>query len=165
MNNAVGEINNYFQMTPSIATSGQPSADQIKAISKQGYTTVINLTPHINQDVLPNEGQLVATSFMSYINIPVLYEDPQLDQFDMFCKMMDAFSDQKIWIHCVKNSRCSAFIYLYMHFRLGYPSEEARSSMFEQWVPDETWEEFMQEVVDDLEEKGMLFKKRDLNAA
>ena len=119
-----------------------------KAISKAGYTTVVNLTPHISQDALPNEGQIVATNFMSYINIPVLYEDPRVDQLQMFFAVMDALADQKVWVHCVRNNRVSAFLYLYLRYHLKYSEERARSPIMERWEMDETWLEFMEESIE-----------------
>jgi len=155
------EITNFFQMTPFIATSGQPCSKQIKEISNNGYTTVINLAPHTSQDDMPNEGQIIAANFMSYINIPVLYEDPQVEQLEMFCNLMDALRGQKVWIHCVKNSRVAAFIYLYLRYRLGYSHEDARSPMFDQWIMDETWIEFVEEAVDVLEHHRVSFPKAE----
>jgi protein tyrosine phosphatase (PTP) superfamily phosphohydrolase (DUF442 family) len=143
-------ILNYVQMTKKIATSGQPSVEEIKAISNAGYSTVVNLTPHISQDALPHEGQIVAANFMSYINIPVLYEDPRVDQLQMFFAVMDALTNQKIWIHCVRNNRVSAFVYLYLRYRLNFTESQARSPIFDNWDMDETWFEFMQESIEEL---------------
>ena len=151
------ELTNYFQMTPEIATSGQPDVGQIKQISDMGYTTVISLVPHTSQDAMPDEGKIVAANFMAYINIPVLYEDPQLEQLKMFCNLLDAMKDQKIWIHCVKNSRVAAFIYLYLRYRRGYPHEQARSPMFDQWTMDETWVEFMEEAIEIMEDSQVSY--------
>ncbi len=159
------KITNYFQMTPELATSGQPCDEQIRQISKLGYTTVINLAPHTAQDTMPDEGRIVATNFMSYINIPVLYEDPQPEQLLMFCNLLDALKGQKVWIHCVKNSRVAAFIYLYLRYRLGRSHEEARSPMFDLWEADETWNEFMQEGAALLKQQPVFHGQTNLSVA
>jgi len=36
-------IKNYVQLSPNIATSGQPTENQIREISKVGYVAVVNL--------------------------------------------------------------------------------------------------------------------------
>ncbi len=158
-------ISNYFQMTPELATSGQPCCEQIKEISRQGYTTVINLAPHTAQDAMPDEGKVVATNFMSYINIPVLYEDPQIEQLQMFCNLLDALKGQKVWIHCVKNSRVAGFLYLYLRFRRGYSHAQARSPMFDVWEMDETWTEFMQEAAQMLQQQNSFHPRSSLSVA
>ena len=136
------EFINYVQINERIATSGQLTEAQIKWISDQGYSTVINLAPHTAQDTLPNEGKIVAASFMVYVNIPVLYEDPQLSQLKTFCAVLNSLADEKIWIHCALNTRVAAFMYLYQRYELGLSHQEALSEMFQQWTPDETWLEF-----------------------
>ena len=43
MNNSVGDIYNYREAAPDLATSGQPREDQLVAIAEAGYDVVINL--------------------------------------------------------------------------------------------------------------------------
>lgn len=139
------EFVNYVQINEMIATSGQLTSEQIKYISNQGYTVIVNLAPHTAQDALPDEGKIVATNFMTYINIPVLYEDPQLDQLKMFCAVLSTLADQKVWVHCAKNTRVAAFVYLYQRYEQGLDHEQALSEMFQKWTPDETWLEFFED--------------------
>ncbi|VAW78269.1 hypothetical protein MNBD_GAMMA12-1186 [hydrothermal vent metagenome] len=139
------EFVNYVQINDMIATSGQLNDQQIKFISNQGYTTIINLAPHTAQDTLPEEGKIVASNFMTYINIPVLYEDPQIDQLKMFCAVMSTLAEQKVWIHCAKNTRVAAFVYLFQRYEQKVSHHEALSEMFKKWTPDDTWLEFFEE--------------------
>ncbi len=136
---------NHVQINDMIATSGQLNDQQIKYISNQDYTTIINLAPHTAQDALPEEGKIVASNFMTYINIPVLYEDPQIDQLKMFCAVMSTLAEQKVWIHCAKNTRVAAFVYLFQRYEQRISHHEALSEMFQKWTPDETWLEFFDE--------------------
>lgn len=139
------DILNFVQISENIATSGELTGEQIKYISNQGYTTVINLTPHTAQDALPNEGKIVTANFMTYINIPVHYEDPQIDQLKIFCAVLAAISDQKVWVHCVRNNRVAAFMYLYQRYEQGLSHKQALSERFKQWTPDQTWLAFIEE--------------------
>jgi len=43
---ALGDIRNYRQAAPDIATSGQPREDQLAEIAAAGYEVVINLALH-----------------------------------------------------------------------------------------------------------------------
>jgi len=159
------EIVNYVQINELIGTSGQLTSEQIKHISNQGYTVVINLAPHTAQDALPDEGRIVATNFMTYINIPVLYEDPQLDQLKMFCSVMSTLAEQKVWVHCAKNTRVAAFMYLFQRYEQGLSHEQAMSEMFQKWTPDVTWLEFFEEAESELFNSLMYRKPLQANVA
>lgn len=153
------EFVNYVQISTMIATSGQLTREQIKYVSNQGYTTIVNLAPHTAQDAMPDEGKIVASNFMTYINIPVLYEDPQLDQLKMFSAVMATLAEQKVWVHCAKNTRVAAFMYLYQRYEQGLSHEQALSEMFKKWTPDQTWLEFFDEAEADLYSSEVSQKK------
>ena len=43
MGNELGNIFNFLQLTPSIATAGQPTEQQLSIIREAGYKIIINL--------------------------------------------------------------------------------------------------------------------------
>lgn len=133
---------NYVQINEKIATSGHLNVDQIKSISGMGYSTIINLAPHSAQEILPNEGKIVATHFMTYVNIPVPYEDPQ-HQLKMFFAVMASLKDQKVWVHCEQNTEVAAFVYLYQRYEQRLSHDQALSE-FTEGTPDQTWLEFFE---------------------
>jgi len=159
------EFVNYVKINKMIATSGQLTREQIKHVSNEGYTTIVNLAPHTAQDALPDEGKIVASNFMTYINIPVLYEDPQLDQLKMFNAVMTTLAEQKVWVHCAKNTRVAAFMYLYQRYEQGFSHDQARSEMFQKWTPDNTWMEFFEEAEADLYTVKISPKKLEIRVA
>ena len=62
--------------------------------------------------------------------------------------MIKAFEGRKIWVHCAKNMRVSAFIYLYRRMRLGDKEDAAAFPMREVWVPNETWQAFIRSALE-----------------
>jgi len=145
-------------MTSNIATSGQPTATQIKQIVEQKYSTVINLSSSITNQILANEGEIISSHSMNYINIPVTHTKPQLKQLLLFCSFMDSLEQQKVWIHCARNYQSSAFLYMYLRFKRGFNHDQARSPIFDQWPKDEVWFEFMKMAAEKLQTSKFNFR-------
>jgi protein tyrosine phosphatase (PTP) superfamily phosphohydrolase (DUF442 family) len=41
----LGDIHNFRQVSPDLASSGQPREDQLVAIAAAGYDVIVNLAP------------------------------------------------------------------------------------------------------------------------
>ncbi len=137
---------NTFQVFDWLWSSGQLSADDIRALPGLGVDVVINLALPTSSNALPGEAELVAGQGMSYIQIPVLWEHPKLEQFTQFAAVLNACAQRKVWLHCAKNMRASAFIYLYRKQVLGETEEQARFPMRHIWSPNAIWRAWMDSV-------------------
>ncbi len=138
------QITNFVQLTPTIGTSGQPSVDQFRAISNAGYQVIINLAMPDSKGAIETEGSIVTTLKMIYIHIPVPFDRPSPRHLRHFIQIMDAFSDYRVWVHCVANYRVSAFLYHYLQLRQGYSLQAARSPIFKRWEPNTVWQAFLE---------------------
>ncbi|OWY69886.1 phosphatase [cyanobacterium TDX16] len=149
MGKQVEDIFNFLQISDVIATAGQPTEQQIVAIKEAGYRVLINLAPLEKfETTLPNEAALVESLGMKYVHIPVIWNNPTLEDFDRFAQVMQANSDRHIFIHCAANFRVSAFMYLYRRIYQNIDEEQAQKDLHKLWVPDDVWQRFMKEVMD-----------------
>jgi protein tyrosine phosphatase (PTP) superfamily phosphohydrolase (DUF442 family) len=146
-NKGIEDILNYRYISDRLATSGQPTAQEFPLIQRAGYQTVLNLAPANASNALPNEQAIVAGLGMDYINLPVIWEYPTLEDFSRFCAIMQAHKEQPIFVHCAMNMRVSAFVYLYRHLVLEMPSPEAYESMTKIWQPNAIWQRFIETVI------------------
>ena len=62
-----------------------------------------------------------------------------------FFDLMDLLEGQKVFVHCARNMRVSAFVYLYRVLRQGQSPAACRSDLEKIWQPDEVWAYFIQE--------------------
>ena len=104
-------IPHFLRLSDRIGTAGQPSAEQFAAIQEAGYEVVVNLRPPA--DTLPNERDLVESSGMAYVSIPVIWDAPTVEDVEQFFATMQANEDKRVFVHCAMNMRVSAFMYLY----------------------------------------------------
>jgi protein tyrosine phosphatase (PTP) superfamily phosphohydrolase (DUF442 family) len=141
----LSEITNFVQLAEDIGTSGQPRREQFAMIKDAGYDAVINLALPTSDHAVPDEGSVVTGLGMSYSHVPVVFENPTLDNLRTFFGIMDALEGKKVWVHCVVNARVSAFLYLYLKHVRELDDAQARSPVIDRWAPrmDERWKSFL----------------------
>ena len=107
MNKSVlADIKNYRAVDDSLATSGQPSEAQLRAIAEAGFTTIINLALHDDPRYsLPDEAAAVRSLGMAYVHIPVQFAAPTQADLHAFFTAMEVHHGQKVWVHCAANLR------------------------------------------------------------
>jgi len=137
-------------------TSGQLSERDIESLPVLGIDTVINLALPTSSNALPGEAEYVANKGINYIQIPVEWEAPHLRQLIAFFDIVTALAGQTIWVHCAKNMRVSAFIYLYRRLRLSEPEEVAAYPLREVWKPNARWQAFIEQALDTLTPAGAM---------
>ncbi len=136
-------IRNYRQLTENFGTAGQPTADQFKIIADNGYQHVINIGMPNHPDAVPNEGELVTSLGLSYLHLPVPFDNPAPYQVRCFCNILSQINDDKVFIHCIMNYRVSAFMYHYLSKVENRDEASSRSPIFEIWKLEPEWEKLM----------------------
>src|SRR5205823_12433552 len=78
-------IYNWRRLDDRITTSGQPSEPQLADIQALGVRHIINLGLHSHEKALPDEAASVSRLGMTYIHIPVDFQNPTDEDFAKFC--------------------------------------------------------------------------------
>ncbi len=146
----MNKILNYVKINELISTSGQPKIEELELIANEGFEVVINLAMPTTSNALENEDKIVASLNMSYIHIPVDFENPKLSDLKLFLNILQALGANKFWIHCAKNYRVSAFMCVYHKYILHTPFEQIDLSIFDMWQPSSVWQELMKVQLEDL---------------
>jgi protein tyrosine phosphatase (PTP) superfamily phosphohydrolase (DUF442 family) len=141
---SIEDVYNYLKISEYIATSGQPTEAQFRAIHSKGYDTVINLAPQsVLENSLMTERELLRGLGVEYIHIPVNFQKPRVDDFTKFSRALQALENEKVWVHCAANMRVSAFMYRYRSSVLNEPDEVARLDLVKIWEPIGVWKRFI----------------------
>ena len=146
----MNKILNYVKINELISTSGQPKIEELELIANEGFEVIINLAVPTTSNALENEDKIVSSLNMSYIHIPVDFENPKISDLKLFLNILQALGANKVWIHCAKNYRVSAFMYVYHKYILHTPFEEIDLSIFDKWQPSLIWQELMKVQLEDL---------------
>ncbi len=132
---ALAGIYNYVRISDRLATSGQIDEAEIEALGDAGFEVVVNLAPARRERNL-EEGFQVTDAGMAYFQIPVDWENPSLDDLELFFEVMDITGERSVHVHCFANMRVSVFVYLYRTLREGVSEAEAREDLLKVWDPD-----------------------------
>jgi len=138
---------NYVAATERLHTAGQPSAATLASLGEQGFQLVVNLAPPSSQGAVPEEGKLIAEDGPTYVNIPVNWQKPTYEDFELFSAVMNGARDRKVLVHCQLNMRASAFTFLYRVVHEGVPPDEAMKALSAVWIPRDQWATFTADVL------------------
>jgi protein tyrosine phosphatase (PTP) superfamily phosphohydrolase (DUF442 family) len=147
MDDRLATITNYHRIDDRLATAGQPNPFQFGLIKAAGYEVVINLALSTSTDALQDERTVAKSAWLEYIHIPVVWEKPTLMDFELFAQVMKRRQTKKCFVHCAKNMRVSVFVYLWRRIYEQVPHEMAQPAIDAIWVPNETWQAFLESVL------------------
>jgi uncharacterized protein (TIGR01244 family) len=141
-------IYNWQRLDNRITTSGQATEKQLADIHALGVRHIVNLGLHTHEKALPDEAASVSRLGMTYIHIPVDFQNPTNDDFDQFCAAMEQLREVPVHVHCIANYRVSAFFYRYRRDVLGMDEAKARADMKQIWHPEGIWARFIRRSAD-----------------
>ena len=136
-------IYNWRRLDDRITTSGQPTEEQLAEIHALGIRHIINLRLHSHEKALPDEAASVRRLAMTYIHIPVDFQNPTDADFAQFCSAMEQLKGVPVHVYCIANFRVSAFLYRYRREVLGADEAQARADMEQVWQPKGVWGAFI----------------------
>jgi protein tyrosine phosphatase (PTP) superfamily phosphohydrolase (DUF442 family) len=140
----LSEIYNFRAVGDKLGTAGQPTEGQFREVRKAGFEAVVNLALPTSDNALANEGSVVTGLGMAFVHIPVDFKAPTAQDFRAFCRVMEAFDDRPVFVHCAANMRVSAFVFLYRVLHQGVARAEAERELHAIWQPDQVWTRFIQ---------------------
>lgn len=135
-------------------TSGQLSLEDVGRLPELGIEAVIHLALPTAANALRGEAEAVTGLGMTFIQIPVPWEKPEPWHLQQFFGVMDTFTGHHVWVHCAKNFRASAFVYLYRRLRLAETHEVAQHPMCTVWEPNPIWQAFIEQSLSNPERVG-----------
>ena len=138
---------NRVSVSKRIDTSGQPSEQQLSGMKQAGYDLVINLAPPQALGSIAHEGSLVTLSGISYVNIPVDWNNPQISDFDLFSHLLDITGQRQILVHCQVNRRASMFTFLYRVVHEHADVDREYENVTSIWSPEPHWLDFANKVM------------------
>lgn len=143
INEKLEQIDNFYLIDENIATSGQPKTEQFKIISAKGFEVVFNLALSDSPNAIEDEKKIINNLSMTYVHIPVDFNSPEQEDIDLFFKRMEKYNNKKVFIHCVKNWRVSAFMFLYHIIECNMSIVDAHKHLDAVWQPVPVWQDFI----------------------
>lgn len=142
---SIEQIFNFVEVSPTLATGGQPSEEELGELARAGFEAIINLGLLDPRYCLPDEAGLVQDLGLRYHHLPVDFQGPEASDLEAFIALMTACREMRVFVHCAANKRVSAFVALYGETRLGWTRAEADALIHRVWTPDPVWMRFIDE--------------------
>ena len=136
-------IYNQHRIDDTLLTSGQPTAEQFRALAAAGCGLVINLHTNDPRWALPDQDKLLAGLGIEYHHVPVVFDSPQAADYERFETLMLERGTRSTLVHCVANYRVSCFMAIYGERHLGWSRERADAHIATLWEPDAVWSAFL----------------------
>ena len=123
----LSEIVNFREYSDLLSSSGQPSAEQLQAVSNAGFERVVFLAFSDHEHSLQHEDRIVKKLGMEYAQIPIDWEAPTKSDFYMFAGLMQRAPQNKTLVHCQVNCTSQLKPQIIDDFLASRPRERPRS--------------------------------------
>ncbi len=130
-----------------LTSSAQPSAAWLGRVKEAKYDLVVNLAPPQSHGSIANEGGIVGSKGVTYVNIPVDFRAPTAEDFRFFSETLKANAGRNVFVHCQVNLRGSSFVFLYRVIHEGAPIGESLAKLQGVWTPDSVWRKFIEDTL------------------
>jgi protein tyrosine phosphatase (PTP) superfamily phosphohydrolase (DUF442 family) len=131
-----------------LMTSALPAEGDFARMAAMGFESVINIGRPEDPVTLPEEDMLVTVAGMSYFHLPVPFDMPTFGDYETLRDLLNTLYPRKVWLHCARNHRVSALIFLYNVIDRSMPVAEARNRLHLLWEPDGVWQPFIDEALE-----------------
>jgi protein tyrosine phosphatase (PTP) superfamily phosphohydrolase (DUF442 family) len=132
-------IRAFIAIDDVLATSGQPTREQVRMLRAAGFDSVLNLAVATSEGALPDEPELVRSHGMEHAHVPVDFERPTDADVEAFFAVMERWRGRRVLVHCALNMRASAFVFLWRVLRCGEDRGVAQRRLNAVWQPDGAW--------------------------
>ncbi len=135
---------NVVQISPTLTSSGQPTAAALAALGAQGYQAVIYLAPPTVSDAVHDEALIVGRQGMVFVNLPIQFGNPTEQDVDTFIAVLAGLGKRRVLVHCQVNMRASSMVFLYRVLAGKEDPRLAYEAVSKVWVPDGAWKRLIQ---------------------
>ena len=134
---------NLVVISDRLVTSGQPTAQWLRALKSHGFEAVVYLAPPTVSDAVRDEPTIVGGQGLVFVNVPIEFDRPQPRDYELFAAVMRGLATRKVLVHCQINLRASSLVFLYRAVALKEDPESAYAAVSKVWKPDGVWRQFI----------------------
>jgi len=136
---------NVVEISPTLVTAGQPSAEALGTLKARGFEAVVYLAPLTVHDAVRDEQLIVTRQGLTFVNIPIRFENPTDADFEIFAGVLQGLGKRKTLVHCQINMRASSMVFLYRVIVLKEDPRAAWTAVTGVWVPEGAWRRLIEE--------------------
>lgn len=139
-----GAAPNIVEVSPRLVTSGQPTAEALAGLRAQGFDAVVYLAPPTVSDAVRDEAFIVGRQGLVFANIPIRFDAPTEQDFEVFAAVLKGLADRRVLVHCQINLRASSMVFLYRVIAAKEDPARAYEAVAAVWSPEGAWKRYLQ---------------------
>lgn len=104
----VESIENFHKVSDKVATGGQPTPEQVKALAEAGFNAIVNL----REDSEYNDGQqfrAARAAGIRFVRVPVSMTNPTDASVTKFLAVTDEAELYPVYVYCAEGNRAAAY--------------------------------------------------------
>lgn len=133
------KIFNFYTYNNNLAAGGQPTAEQIEALSEEGYKAVISISPVSTRNYLPVEAELTEKLDLEFVHYPIDCSNLKDNHYKVFKSVLSELEGKKVFVHCGGNIKSSNLIHMYNVLEKGVDEAESLLELKKIQQPEEKW--------------------------
>lgn len=106
-------ISRFQHIDDRLATSAQPTGEQVAWLKAQGFDAVVNLSTPTARNFAPDEARLALEAGLAYVHAPVDCSKLEPAHYELLRGVLQAFQGRKVLVHCAGNVKSSALVQLW----------------------------------------------------
>jgi len=119
-------IDRFYRITDSVAIGGQPTPEQVTALSDDGFHTIINLREEVEFNDGP-QARAARDSGMLFVRVPLSRQKPEDAAVETFLTATDDQALYPIFIYCASGDRAAALWMIRRVVRDGWTRADAEA--------------------------------------
>jgi protein tyrosine phosphatase (PTP) superfamily phosphohydrolase (DUF442 family) len=139
-----GAAPNIVEISPRLATSGQPTAEALADLRAQGFDAVVYLAPPTVSDAVRDEAAIVGRQGLVFLNIPIRFDAPTEQDLEAFAAVLKGLGERRVLVHCQINLRASSLVFFYRVIAAKEDPARAYDAVAAVWSPESTWKRYLQ---------------------
>jgi uncharacterized protein (TIGR01244 family) len=142
----VASIERFHRINDRVAVGGQPTAEQIAALSDEGFNAIINLREDVEFNDAPQAHE-ARVHGMQFVRVPVAKENPSDAAVKKFLAETDEDGIYPVFIYCEEGNRAAAFWMIRRVVRDGWTLANAEAEAIRAGLPDGRMLDFARDYV------------------
>ncbi len=147
MTQAIAEISNTKMIDPMISIGGQPTIEQLAALSREGFDVIIQINVEDAPNHIKNEAYHADLNSMAHFGVDMSYSEPDIEDVYIFCDLLNRNEDKRVFVHCADGFFASTLLVIYKMLTENIALEDAMASYtVPNWHVNDRWFELLKDI-------------------
>ena len=139
-------IINFKNISDRLSIGGQPTIDQLMLLKDANFTMILQLALKEVPTSTQNEAYHARMRKLNYQMMEISYNHPTVSDVENFFQIMDAYPNERLYVHCSVGYCTSGLMVMYLMQREHLSYDASKHLVIPNWQPIPVWQDLIQTV-------------------